>query len=197
MKLAVFGGAFNPVHMGHIALAKHIKDNIGADKVLIVPSFFSPHKSSKGLISGEDRLNMCRLAFEGMDGFEISDIEIMRSDVSYTANTLIGLKKAYPKDELFLFMGADMFVTVDNWYRPDVIFSVCTLCTVPRDDITKQQLLDKAKEYEEKGAKSIVLDAPLYDISSTELRNGQKTELLPVKVYEYIKAKGLYNDKIQ
>ncbi len=196
MKLAVFGGAFNPVHNGHVALAKHIKENIGADKVLIVPSFMSPHKSSEGLISGEDRLNMCRLAFEGLEGFEVSDIEIMRSDISYTANTLIDLKEEYHQSEIYLFMGADMFITVRDWYRPDIIFSLCTLCTVPRGDIEREELLKKAKEYEEIGAKCIVLDAPLCDVSSTELRNGEKSGYMPERVYEYIKAKGLYNGKI-
>lgn len=196
MKTAVFGGAFNPVHNGHIALAKYLKEKINADRVLIMPSFLSPHKSSKELVSGEDRLNMCRIAFDEMPGFEVSDLEIDRKDISYTANTLTRLKEIYPTDEIYLFMGADMFMTLSEWYRPDVIFSLCTVCTVPRDDVTKDRLNTKAQEYQEQGAKCVVLDAPLYDISSTELRNGEKTDLLPKGVCEYIKTKGLYNGKI-
>ncbi|MBQ8533911.1 MAG: nicotinate (nicotinamide) nucleotide adenylyltransferase [Clostridia bacterium] len=196
MKIAVFGGAFNPIHLGHVALAKELKQNIGAKKVLIIPSHLSPHKSSEQLVSGEDRLNMCRLAFEGMTGFEVSGIEIEMQGISYTANTLLKLKEQYPNDDIYLFMGADMFVTLNLWYEPQTIFSLCTLCTVPRNDIDADVLTKKANEYQKKGAKSVILDIPLYDVSSTELRNGLKTEHLPERVYEYIKAKGLYNGKI-
>lgn len=196
MKRAIFGGAFNPVHIGHVNLAKYIKEKICADSVIIVPSFISPHKSSENLLSGEDRLNMCKIAFEGMDGFEVSDIEISRGDVSYTALTLSQIKHMYPEDEIYLFMGADMFMTVLNWYEPEKIFSVCTVCTVPRDDISAKELQQRAKEYEKSGARCIVLDAPKCDISSSELRQGEKTHLLPKGVYEYIKQKGLYNGKI-
>lgn len=196
MRIAVFGGAFNPVHNGHVELAQRLKKAVKADRVLIMPSYLSPHKSSERLIDYADRLEMCRIAFKGMEGFEVSDIEIKRGGLSYTSDTLEGLKKAYPSDELYFFCGADMFMSIKSWHKPEEIFSLCTVCSVPRGDITKGQMLKKAEEYEKEGAKCLIFDMPGQDVSSTELRLGEKTEYLDEEVKKYILKKGLYNGKI-
>lgn len=196
MKTALFGGAFNPVHEGHVRLAKALKAAVGADRVIVMPSYISPHKSSESLVSPEDRLEMCREAFKGVYGFEVSDLEIKRGGVSYTSDTLTELKKLYPSDEIYFFCGADMFMTLDKWHMPEVIFSLCTVCTVPRDGVTAEQLLQKAEEYRKKGAECMVVDLPETDVSSSELRSGKKSEYLDKNVRKYILKKGLYNDKI-
>lgn len=192
MKTAIFGGAFNPIHKGHISLALTLKEKIGAHRVIFIPSNISPHKSSEYLISGEDRLKMAELAVEGYDGFEVSDLEIRKKDVSYTFETLRLLSERYPDDELFLFVGADMYMTLDSWRNADEIMQSVTLCTVPRDDVDKDRLMSKKREYDLRGAKSIIADMPLSDISSSEIRRGEKPEFLDEKVLKYINEHGLY-----
>lgn len=192
MKTAIFGGAFNPIHKGHISLALTLKEKIGAHRVIFIPSNISPHKSSEYLVSGEDRLKMAELAVEGYEGFEVSDLEIRKKDVSYTFETLRLLKERYPDDELFLFVGADMYMTLDSWRNADEIMQSVTVCTVPRDDVDKDRLTNKKREYDLRGAKSIIADMPLTDISSSEIRRGEKSEFLDEKVLKYINEHGLY-----
>lgn len=192
MKTAIFGGAFNPIHKGHISLALTLKEKIGAHRVIFIPSNISPHKSSEHLVSGEDRLKMAELAVEGYEGFEVSDLEIRKKDVSYTFETLRLLKERYPDDELFLFVGADMYMTLDSWRNADEIMQSVTVCTVPRDDVDKDRLTNKKREYDLRGAKSIIADMPLTDISSSEIRRGEKSEFLDEKVLKYINEHGLY-----
>lgn len=192
MKTAIFGGAFNPIHKGHISLALTLKEKIGADRVIFIPSNISPHKSSEYLISGEDRLKMAELAVEGYDGFEVSDLEIRKKDVSYTFETLRLLSERYPDDELFLFVGADMYMTLDSWRNADEVMQSVTVCTVPRDGVDKERLMSKKREYDLRGVKSIIADMPLSDISSSEIRRGEKPEFLDEKVLKYINEHGLY-----
>ena len=115
MRIGIYGGAFNPVHKGHIKLAEEVKTKALLDKIIIMPSGQSPHKSSSSLVESEHRLEMCRLAFEGED-YIISDLEIKRQGKSYTVDTVTELKKIYPDDEFYLIMGSDMLLCFHKWY---------------------------------------------------------------------------------
>ena len=110
MRIGIYGGAFNPVHKGHIKLAEEVKTKADLDKIIIMPSGLSPHKSSGSLIDSSHRLQMCKLAFEGED-YIISDLEIKREGKSYTVDTVTELKEIYPDDELYLIMGSDMLLS--------------------------------------------------------------------------------------
>ena len=101
-KIGIFGGSFNPIHNGHIHLAKVVKDELCLDKVIFVPSNNPPHKDDDEFESNEDRLEMCRLAIADSDGFEVNDFELQREDVSYTVYTIRHFKEAYPDDKLYL-----------------------------------------------------------------------------------------------
>lgn len=201
MRIGMFGGSFNPIHNGHIQLIRDIIDELALDKLLVVPSFLPPHKSVKSPVSPEDRLRMCRLSVSDIPGAEVSDIEIKRGGKSYTYETLQELYRLYQNDTLFLIMGADMFLSIETWKNPEIIFNLAIICGVPRKGIGgRQQLLDKEPFLKTLGADTRVLRMELPEISSTEIREAVEKEkpfdkFVPKCVEEYILEKGLYSQK--
>ena len=145
-KIGIFGGTFNPIHLGHIRLGQLVLDEIKLDKILYIPDNTPPHKSDKDLACGEDRLNMINISLKDHIDMESSDIELKREGKSYSFETLLELKKLYPNDELYLITGADMFMTIDEWKNPEIIFSHAVICGVPRDDDDISDLREKAKK---------------------------------------------------
>ena len=198
MRIGIYGGAFNPVHKGHVKLAQEVKTKAHLDKIIIMPSGQSPHKSSGGLIDSSHRLEMCRLAFDSED-YIVSDLEIKREGKSYTVDTVTELKKIYPEDELFLIMGSDMLLCFDRWYRYEDILSMVTICATTRQgDISLAQLREYSRDVLKKDV--LVIDFEPFECSSTKVRSAllsgdDASDLLPVKVLSYIIEKGLYTDE--
>lgn len=197
MKIAVFGGAFNPVHNGHVMLCNEFCKAIGFDKVLLVPSSISPHKSNDNLALAEHRVNMLKLVLNEIENAEICMLELEREGKSYTALTLQQLRQIYENDELYLICGADMFLTVDRWYRPDIIFENAIICGACRDEFDEEKMNEQAKRIEKMGAKTIVLAKYISPLSSTKIRDmleqgNDCSALLPNGVYDYIMSNGLY-----
>ena len=110
--VAMYGGSFNPIHTGHIQLAQYFVSELGLEKLLLIPDNTPPHKSSSAMVSPRHRYNMCLLAAENLPKIEVSDIELKRQGKSYTVDTLIQLSKIYKNSQLFLIMGADMFLSL-------------------------------------------------------------------------------------
>lgn len=198
MRIGMFGGSFNPIHTGHIKLIKGIISELSLDRLLIIPSYLPPHKSVISPVSPEHRLNMCRLALGNIPKTEVSDIEIRRGGKSYTYETLLELHALYPRDELFLIMGADMFLSIESWKKPETIFALAAVCGVPRKGAGGgQELLNREPFLRLLGAKTRVLSLELPEISSTEIRrrirNGESVRgLVPESVEEYIREQNLY-----
>ena len=202
MKIAMFGGSFDPIHNGHVSLAHVFVESLGLERVLIIPTFYPPHKQKKTTVTSEQRLEMCRLAFYGEDIFEVSDIEIRREGKSYTYMTLEELSRIYPDDELYLITGADMFMTIDEWKNPDIIFSRAVICGVPRNDDDISDLRAKAERLSSMGARTEILDPGIMTVSSTDIRNriaeGMSVHgLVPQAVEDYIIKNGLYADNTE
>jgi nicotinate-nucleotide adenylyltransferase len=201
MRIAVYGGTFNPIHNGHIHLAEQFARILAADKVLLIPAREPPHKIAVDLASARDRLEMCRLA-SADTLFEASDIEIKRSAPSYTSDTLLELKAAYPHSELFLITGEDMFLTIQNWHEPQTIYSLATLCAAPRSAEGLPRLLEHADFLKRSGAKTAVENIEYLPISSTMVRNAVKNGksiagLVPPAVAEYILGNNLYLERVK
>ena len=198
-KIGIFGGTFNPIHLGHIRLGQLVLDEIKLDKILYIPDNTPPHKSDKDLACGEDRLNMIDISLKDHVDMESSDIELKREGKSYSFETLLELKKLYPNDELYLITGADMFLTLDKWREPETIFKTANIIGVPR----VKSDFEKMNEYAENvikpmGAKVFMLSQTVFDTaSSTYVRENiddhQKIkDMITPEVYRYIKEKGLY-----
>lgn len=197
MKIGVFGGAFNPVHKGHIHLADAYYEALMLDKIIFIPTAKPPHKPDLNLAPSEDRINMLKLAIADKP-YEISTIELDRQGVSYSVDTLSALKEIYPNDELYLIIGADQFFYFDKWYKYDEILKLVTICTLAREnEEEKLKLLDFSEKLGIENS-FYLLNAPVFKASSTQIRNGIKagddvSALLPNGVMQYIIEKGLYS----
>lgn len=196
-RIALFGGTFDPVHNGHIQLAREFAARLSLDRVLLMPTFVPPHKLKTDLAPAVDRLAMCRLACEPYRELAVSDFEINRRGASFTVFTLEAMHQQYPDAQLFLLTGADMFLTLSTWYRFPDIARLATLCAAPRDEVTAETLRNYAKNLEQQGAHCVVETIPLCELSSTVVRQkaagGEKlTGLVPPAVEEYIIEKQLY-----
>lgn len=193
MKIGVFGGTFNPPHNGHVRLAKAAADELKLDKLLVIPSCIPPHKIAAKLADGQERLEMCRLAFGCDPRFEVSPMELERGSRSYTVETLRELKALYPDSELYFIVGSDMLESFDKWYLWQEILSLSVLCAASREEGYNPDLSRFGKLAER--IKIITLD-PL-EVSSTQIRNSAgevSSELLDPKVAAYIREHGLYDD---
>ncbi len=169
-KIGVFGGTFDPIHNGHLILAEELAKRLALDAVIFMPTFVPPHKIKTDLASAVDRLAMCRLACKQYPQFLVSEWEINRRGASFTVLTLEALQRQYPDAQFYLFVGADMFLTLGTWYRFADIAKMAVLCTVPRDDVTVEQLREYAVQLEEQGARCCIEDVQTPRISSTDIR---------------------------
>ena len=200
MRIGIFGGTFNPPHLGHKHLAQQMKSKAELDKIIIIPAGTPPHKVSKELADGAHRVKMCELIFSE-DFYEISDIELKRQGKSYTVDTVTELKKLYPYDELFLIIGTDMLMSFDKWYRYEDILSFVTLCVCVRDDEVKTAELSAfAKNtlgLDSEKREIIIADVEPCICSSTDVRHHlslgiDATMLTSVEVYNYARLNLLY-----
>jgi nicotinate-nucleotide adenylyltransferase len=200
MRVGIYGGTFSPVHNGHVAAAKAFMEQMWLDILYIIPTGVTPHKTMKGDATAADRLEMCRLAFEGVEGVIVSDLEMRREGKSYTVDTLRELYD--PDGRLFLLMGTDMLLTLDKWREPEEIFRLCYPVYIRReeDDGLDGAIVEKIKSYQEKYGKVVrrIMASPIL-ISSTDVRaavaEGFPIEgAVPPAVAEYIQTHGLYRN---
>lgn len=198
MKTGIFGGTFNPIHNGHIQLCDYCKTEAGLDRIILIPTYTPPHKANAGLADARHRLNMCRIACKRRPDYQTSDIEIKRGGKSYTCDTLTYLKELYPDDELYLIMGADMFLTLNKWKNPDVIYSKAKIITVPRGESDFADLSDYyINTLIPSGAEAVILQKPVLSVSSTYIRDNIADRaliepLIDGKVLDYIASNNLY-----
>ncbi|RGM21869.1 nicotinate (nicotinamide) nucleotide adenylyltransferase [Eubacterium sp. OM08-24] len=197
-RIGILGGTFNPIHNGHIQMAEYSHKGAELDKVILMPTFVPPHKESTNLVSCEHRLNMCRLACLNLPYAEVSDFEIKLEGKSYTYRTLELLKSQNKNDEFFFIVGADMFLSMQNWKNPEIIFELATVIAIPRDKDSVSQLSNHYENVLKKmGAKAIVLKDSVLTVSSTYIRDNIDNQsalqsLIDSRVYNYIKENNLY-----
>jgi nicotinate-nucleotide adenylyltransferase len=190
-KIGILGGTFDPIHLGHLILAEQMAGKFRLDEVIFIPSASPPHKDNKKVSSAKDRFKMTELAIENNPLFSISDIELKRKGKSYTVITVHELKKLYPQSELFLLCGSDVLDEIKTWKKPDEIYRLIKVIIGVRPGYNK---IKKDNKY---AKKSIIEEMNGLEVSSTEIRERVKKGksiryLVPAKVEEFIRAKGLY-----
>ena len=183
-RIGVFGGTFDPVHVGHLAIALAALESVPLDRVLFVPVRRSPLKDRDPLASIADRVTMLEAAIANEPRFAISRAELEREGVSYTVDTLEELR---PQGELFLILGSDALADLERWRAPDRIRELATILVAARPGAPEPDAMHRARAF----------DAPRLDISSRELRaraaRGMSLRyLVPDAVWEHIKTRGLY-----
>ena len=199
MRIGIYGGSFSPVHNGHVAAAKAFMEQMWLDVLYIMPAGIPPHKQMEGDVNTWQRLRMCELAFEGVEGVLISDLEIRREGKSYTVDTLRAM--ASEEHRLFLLMGTDMLLTLDSWREPDEIFRLCYPVYMRRegaDPILDARIVAKIADYQQKYGKVVrrIVGDPVV-VSSTAVRRAVAegksiSHMVPPAVEKYIRENGLY-----
>lgn len=198
MKIAVYGGSFNPPHLGHTEAALSVSRELMPELFLIVPDNIPPHKDmAEGSPSPEQRMELCSLAFERVPGAHISDMELKRQGKSYTADTVAALKEQYPGDSVILVIGSDMLLSFEQWHRCDYLLENCVLAVLSREEDDRQVLSAHAARLKERAGGEILLlpNAPL-PMSSSQIREKLRlrlgSDMLDDGVYSLIIKKGWY-----
>lgn len=196
-KYGIFGGSFNPIHYGHLMICEYIKEEMGLDKVIFIPTGNPPHKELE--LSAKDRYEMVRLAISPNPDFEISDIETTRVKKSYTVDTIRELKKIYKEEKLYFLIGLDSLFQLKTWMKIGDLSQEIEFVVALRPGYLDREEINKEIDFlrENFGTKVNLIKTPLYEISSTDLRDrireGKSLRyLIPKKVLDYIEESGFY-----
>ncbi len=189
-KITVFGGSFDPIHKGHIQIAKAVLSEISPEKLIFVPAYMPPHKARQYACI-DDRIAMLKLAVEGLERTEISFYEAEKQDIVYSYQTLDYFQKLYLQDEIMMIIGSDSLLDLPNWKNIDYLAGKYKFIVAKRPEV---KINGHTKYFD----RCIFLKDEIADISSTEIRgfirskSKEAIDLLDKNVYEYIKEKGLY-----
>ncbi len=186
MRIGVFGGTFDPPHIGHLIVAQEVHFRLGLDRVLWVPAAVPPHKIGQDMTAATIRLDLVRAAIGDDDRFRVSDAEIRRDGPSYTVDTLRELRTTSPGDDLYLVVGADQLAELDTWREPGEIRRLATVVGFARSG---KPALDVTSGH--------VVEVPRVDVSSTEIRRRIAAEepvayLMPASVESVVLRERLY-----
>ncbi|MBC7804634.1 MAG: nicotinate-nucleotide adenylyltransferase [Akkermansiaceae bacterium] len=198
MRLGVFGGSFDPIHLGHLRLAEEAREGFALDQVLFIPTWVSPFKTGRVVTPPEHRLQMVRLATDGNDAFAYSAIECIREGTSYTVDTLRTLQAENPSAELWFLTGTDAVADLPRWREPEEVLRLTRFAAATRAGTTVEEVRERLAHLPGKWQERIsFFPMTNIDISSTDIRarlaTGRSVHyLLPPEVEQYIAAHGLY-----
>ena len=189
MAVGIYGGSFDPIHIGHLITTRAVLEKRGLEKIIFIPNHISPLKQDGNALADIHRLRMVELAIKSFSYFEVSDYEILKGDVSYSVDTINHFKNFY--EDLELIIGFDNLVVFDKWKQPEVIFELAKVIVMTRHsdepEIIKNRFFEKA----------IFINTPNIEIASTEIRNRVRNNLpidflVTPEVSEYIRNNNLY-----
>ena len=195
MKTGLYFGSFNPVHIGHMAIANYIFEFSELDEIWFVVSPHNPLKKKSSLLADHHRLHLAEIAIGEDHRFRVSDIESKLPKPSYTIDTLAYLREQHPKRQFALIMGSDNLSTIDKWKNAELLINACKIIVYPR--LNKGKEPGQAVKSMLKSADIDVVEAPLIDISGTFIRSAIKDKkdirhFLPPGVWQYIKDMHFY-----
>lgn len=198
-RIGIYGGTYNPPHVGHMRAAAHAIEALKLDRLLLIPNNIAPHKQMpEDAATARQRMDMLRMSAKGLEKTEILDLELQRDGKSYTSDTVTQIRKIYPEGELFLLMGTDMFLNFLTWHEYRTISDQVTLAVFYRGERGEQEAVCRQQErLEEMGIRVVRICNPVTAISSTDLRRmlifGCADPYLCPGVGDYIRAQGLYD----
>lgn len=200
-KIALYGGSFNPIHHGHLIIARHLVEELALDRLIFLPSAQPPHKTGATLAPADHRAAMVRLAIANEPVFEYSDVDLTGAGPSYTIDTVAHFRQTLGMDIiLYWIIGADSLAELTTWYRVRALVDSCRIITAGRpgwETIDWSQLRARLSEDQIAVLQSGMLDTPLIDISATDIRRRVRAGksiryLVPDAVRNYIDTHGLY-----
>lgn len=196
--VGLFGGTFNPIHIGHIEIARQAYRELDLQKVIVMPSGRPPHKRDMEIETDDARCNMVKLAIEDYPELEFSDYEILKEGYSFSSDTLTEFVKLY--QDIYFIIGADSLFQIESWHCPEIVMELAVIAVANRDNHAAEELYAQARYLSQKYKARIkflhMRDMP---VSSSEIRerikNGKPVAgMLPLKVEEYIYRNGLYGN---
>lgn len=199
--ITLFGGSFNPIHNGHLIVARSVLETLGASKLVFIPSANPPHKMGSDLAAADDRLEMVRLAIAGETGFDLSDCELKRNGPSYTFDTVTHFRRTLGGNvQLAWLIGADSLPELASWYRISELVETCRIVTAARPGWEQPDLgvlRPRLTDEQIRRLQADILTTPRIDISATDIRrrirDGRSIRyLVPEAVSAYIQGKSLY-----
>ncbi len=200
-QLLLFGGSFNPVHHGHLIVARHVAERLGARRVVLIPGAAPPHKRDQSLAPAADRVAMCRLAVAEEPGFEVSDWEATRPGLNYTIDTVQHFRQLVGDGpELCWLIGMDSLHELHSWYRATELVELCTIVTTARPGFEPPESGAFRQRFSAAQVEKLlahVIEGPRIDIASTDIRARARLRrsiryLVPEAVRRYITQAGLY-----
>lgn len=198
-KIGILGGTFDPIHKGHINIAKEAMKQFDLCEVRFLTGGIPPHKRERNITAADIRHKMCELATDGTEEFVADNFELSKTDYTYSVKILSELKELHPDWDIHFIIGEDSLRDFHSWYNPEKIAELCTLLVYPRD--SKSNIDDLVvKRCEEYNATISIIRAERMNISSTQIRKMVKlgediSEFVPERVAEYINEKGLYKNE--
>jgi nicotinate-nucleotide adenylyltransferase len=168
-QLGILGGTFNPPHVGHLVMAQEALDQLGLDRVVLMPVSSPPHKEAADDPGPEARLELCRLAVAGDERLGVSALEIERGGASYTADTLRELHARQPEQELTFIVGGDMAHSLPAWREPEAVLSLARLAVAEREGVRREDIATRLSELH-RGDRVVFFDMPRIDVSSSSIR---------------------------
>ncbi len=193
MKIGILGGTFDPIHEGHLAIARAAKNQFHLDKVFFVPAFLPPHKTARrDLTPAPYRYRMVEMAIRNEPSFEISDAELNRPDISYTVDTLKAFKEKYPAAELYFIVGSDTMPEIPKWYQPDEINRLVKFLMAPREGVDQNAALPYPKNTQ--WIKMTEVPASSSRIREMLKQGRPVGPVLPEGVESYLKRMNLYGE---
>jgi len=194
--LGLLGGSFNPPHVGHLVCAQEARDQLGLERVLLMPAHEPPHKELSGDPGPRARLDMCRLAVGADPGLGVCAIELERERPSYTVDTLRLLHEREPGDELTFIVGGDMAATLPSWREPREVLRLARMAVTGREELDEGELAERLADLHD-GSRVVFFTMPRLDVSSTDLRRRVSEgrpirHLVPDAVADEIAARGWY-----
>jgi nicotinate-nucleotide adenylyltransferase len=195
--IGILGGAFNPPHDGHVALARHAREELGLERLWLMPLHTPPHKPADADPGPEHRLEMCRLAVVAELGVEACGLEVRRGGPSYTVDTLEEIHASHPEAELTFVMGADTALTLPRWRDPGRVLGLARLAVARRPGSDGASVLDALSKLDGADPRLVFLEMEPIEASSSLARKrlaaGEPTDgLLAAEVRAYIERNGLY-----
>lgn len=191
---AIFGGTFNPPHIGHYQMLKALDNRPEIEEIWLMPDKIPPHKVCDFLADDRDRIEMCRIIADDFKKVRLCLAEFEREGKSYTYDTVTEFRKRYPQREFTFVCGGDMLISFKEWYRYEELMKMISFTVFRRTDTDNAEFDRKAEELSEMGMKITVMSEIITSVSSTYIRNNaeKSRELLPEKIYDYIKDGGIY-----
>lgn len=199
-RIGIYGGTFDPVHVGHLIIASEVRTALALDEVIFIPAGIPPHKDPAQISAAEDRLAMLRLAVADNDAFTIDTIELEREGRSFTADTLAAIHRREPEADLWFILGADSLAALQTWRDPATIVRLARIAVAARPG-WELDLEAVSRLVPESGGRIDTVPAPLVEIASHEIRDRIRAGhpiryLVPGQVEQFIVSRRLYLDPV-